>query len=943
MTFPRGALVLAGGMALASCKDPTIGAGFADPLSGAAINSFLSINEDCPAGSDWIPPDGSPPPPVRQFVPPPHPDTECPFYRGAYQNFLIATVPLGNNAGPGQSPGDPVLVNYPTIDDAFTSTIPHLQRNTGTPYPYGVDAHNAVATGPATGRAWLGAIRQAGQRNILVDQDDHTLFYGLHMNKAFYDFIQANKLTTPEAIKNVDPYLSFPPGLVEFKTAWKDIDPQDFPDANGNYGTPNGIVPPPPLPDDLKQLGGQQLTWDDNYITTMAWLPYLTQDATTHVVNEDADHPVLRKVALVAVHSVYTLPGHPEFVWGSIQHVNIYATDPGPVAYANATVLGAPDSQPNNSGPSGVASLPDPNDPQNSKQTSIASTSNYLLYKGGTPVNQADQPLDTTALTLNEATQSFPGQQESVYRMFPGSKSNDLAPDSAVFSLNSNIGYAFSQAIAQGLNTKIDKRQNYRLVAAVWLDKPYFFGLSYPGPATGLLPNGSPVPLGTPPTGVTFQNDDTNPLVIDASQPKPTYYPMVSQGITCGTPLDSTNTSGDDPNASGSNNAVPTCLTRKDDLANGDNPSKLYQGYQVDPKTGKLTTTIGAPTVGTDYEFSILGGEDRLSSTSMETFTQNNGFRNCFTCHNTQPVNYNGTPATQTDVVNGTVLLAKPAMINVSHLFSEFILRDQEAIAAAAGFGGASGVGGTVATGTGGVGGGGVGGKGGATSGGGMTNTGGNTGGSVSGAGGEVGGRTLGNGGTQGGGAVASTGGSGGTGGSSGGQGGAGDAATARDARAADVGRPDSPQLTNLVNNGNFSNGETEWQISVSAGIGVNHSIVRGEFCVNLPVNAVATVGYPVDLTAAFALVANTTYELSYQVSSTSQALNFEAKVGNAVAPFANIADFMAEPVGLNALRTNTHVFTPTVDSMTTGVAFTISTGATASTVCLDNVSVAAM
>ncbi len=73
----------------------------------------------------------------------------------------------------------------------------------------------------------------------------------------------------------------------------------------------------------------------------MAWLPYLTQDATG-IVHEDADHPVLRKVALVAFHSVYTLPGHPEFIWGSIQHVNINAVDPGPVAYAGVTILGAP-------------------------------------------------------------------------------------------------------------------------------------------------------------------------------------------------------------------------------------------------------------------------------------------------------------------------------------------------------------------------------------------------------------------------------------------------------------------------------------------------------------------------------------------------------------------------------------------------------------------------
>lgn len=248
-----------------------------------------------------------------------------------------------------------------------------------------------------------------------------------------------------------------------------------------------------------------------------------------------------------------------------------------------------------------------------------------------------------------------------------------MQPDGAVFSLNSNISYAFSQAISKGLDPKVDKRQNYRLVAAVWMDKPNFFSLAYPGPAPGIGPDGRPA-LGQP-QGETFQNDETNPMVIGATSDPVVLYENVSQGITCGTPLDATNTSGNDPKATGANNAVPTCSTRKDDLAQAQNPLFLYQGATVD-STGKKT--FAQLTVGTDYEFSLLGGEDRLSSTSMETFTQNNNFRNCFTCHNTKPVGTNGIPATPDEIASGTALLSKPALINVSHLFSEFILQNQE-------------------------------------------------------------------------------------------------------------------------------------------------------------------------------------------------------------------------------------------------------------------------
>lgn len=702
--------------ALTSCEDPTASSTFSNKLgdststvaggicpdgtamvpgpmpdAGYCQTAFLeAFNEDCPAGDDWIPGPGQPPPPVRMFTPPPHPDTECPFYRGAYQNFMIAFNPVA----PGSS--DPIIINYPTIDDAFNFTNSHLTRNTGTEYPAGKAAHDAVvAAGQKTGRAWLGAVRQAGLRNVLIDQDDHTLYYGLHMNQAFYDFIQANGLNTVNGILNVPANLTLPPGLVEFKTAWKDIDPLDF---------PGGVVPPPPE-GDFKVGGnspymipsgggvaglpiGQAPTWDDNYITTYAWIPYLTQDSKGTIV-EDADHPHLRKVALVAVHSVYTLPGHPEFVWGSIQHVDLNAYDPGPVTFAGVNIQGAPDSQPYSTSSSGIPALPLPSDPQNSQVSAVPSPNDWLLYKGGTPEQNANVALASNLLSFDEDSQSFPmqGAQESVYRQFPGSKADTLEPDTAVFSLNSNLNYLYASAItANTIDPTKDKRFNYRLVAAVWLDKPYFFGTSYPG-----VPN----PSGAPPQGVTFQNDGTNPMVIGVcgtggadgltcTPPSPlNLYPNVSQGTTCGTPLDSTNTSGDSPSATGANNSVPGCSTRADDIAYGDNPLSLFssiftQGFGPLDNGGDAGGPQGVPPLfaaGTDYEFSLLGGEDRLSSTAMETFTQNGTFHNCFACHNTKPVNTNGTPYDPTDT-SQVVILSKPANINVSHLFSEFILRD---------------------------------------------------------------------------------------------------------------------------------------------------------------------------------------------------------------------------------------------------------------------------
>ena len=40
-----------------SCKDPTIGSGFNKPIGPTNV-VFGMLGEDCPAGDDWLPPDG---------------------------------------------------------------------------------------------------------------------------------------------------------------------------------------------------------------------------------------------------------------------------------------------------------------------------------------------------------------------------------------------------------------------------------------------------------------------------------------------------------------------------------------------------------------------------------------------------------------------------------------------------------------------------------------------------------------------------------------------------------------------------------------------------------------------------------------------------------------------------------------------------------------------
>jgi hypothetical protein len=483
-------------LALASCKDPFHFQPMATPRAQEEI---------CPSSEEWLPHT----PAVQQFLPQAHPASDCPFYRGAWQNFLIATEPDATD--------EPALKAYATIDDVFHSATPHATRGT-------------------SGRAWLGDIKQAGGRQILVDLNGHTIYYGIHVNQAFADFIATNGLQTAAAIKAADPNLFFPAGVVEMKSAWQEVDSDD-----------------PTLGD---------------YVSTKAWVPTLSQ--TAGVVAEDKDHPREITARLLALHVVYTLPGHPEFIWATFEH----STGPPDLTAADGKRNVAP-LDPRDENPP----LADPN---NKMDTTVVSASDFLLYKAGTTLQDGNTAIDERSLTLDASTQKF-AQTTSIYRMYPASKSNTVDPDPAITSLNFNMEALFAEKGAQ-LRAS-DKRSHYRLVGAVWMDKPRYFA-----------------------PDMAIANDPSSPLI----------------------------------EAAGGMSAFETAIQND----------------------------------GSDSPFSIIAGEDRLSSTAMESFTQAPvSFPNCFSCHNTQAVTAKGVPADRDS--EGTVLLT-PKLLNVSHVLSQFVLEESQ-------------------------------------------------------------------------------------------------------------------------------------------------------------------------------------------------------------------------------------------------------------------------
>lgn len=323
-------------------------------------------------------------------MPLPHPAGECRFYSQSWQEFLIATQP-------DAATGKPAFLNWNTIENTFGA-------GAGKPTP----AMPVLTAG----------VTQAGGRQIVIDQNGHALYYAMHLNPAFVKFVNDAHLTSADQIKRAPSSIKFTTtaAIVETKEAWMII-----PDVN------------PP----------QAAT----FITTQAMVPTLSVDPVLGVIADDTN---LRQVtvALIAIHIVHSIPGHPELLWSTFQHANRTTglTDLAPSA------IDVPLALPPNA---------------NNQAATITPQGAYLLYARNTTPANANRGVFVPA--LNAATQTFTTPPTSIYRVFPGGKSVDPLIDDDVAATNDALTTRFAANPRPAAN---DRRPWYRLAGAVWQDVP---------------------------------------------------------------------------------------------------------------------------------------------------------------------------------------------------------------------------------------------------------------------------------------------------------------------------------------------------------------------------------------------------------------------------------------------------------------------------------------
>jgi hypothetical protein len=173
-----------------------------------------------------------------------------------------------------------------------------------------------------------------------------------------------------------------------------------------------------------------------------------------------------------------------------------------------------------------------------------------------------------------------------------------------------------------------------------------------------------------------------------------------------------------------------------------------------------------------------------------------------------------------------------------------------------------------------------------------------------------------------------------------------GDASAGSDARADTV----DVVPGNLIVNGDFSEGYTDWNLTIQGGpTGSSADVSTGALCLTLMPAVSVTLGWPSDPASSAVLSAGVNYRLSYQVSA-SLPLSLETKVGLAVSPYDPVDFDVTNEMPGTELQEFTHVFSPAQSDPMAGLAFNFvaqasynAQGPVGTTVCFDNISLVAL
>lgn len=207
--------------------------------------------------------------------------TNCDFHQWAWQTFLWLTQDVKGRLRFTTFPGEADLFNPAD----FTREPMLLAELMKQPRPRMQLRVRAVKDKKSSLKN-ADSIAQAGGGGVLVDQNGFPVFYSVHFDPVFYEFVRKNGYYKFDTYVKADPATSFPPGAMEIKASWRIVQPGE--DTSKVY-------------------------------TTDADVPFLQQDAQGNVTAIPGKTRQV-KVAFVGIHIVGIVAHHPEFIWATFEH-----------------------------------------------------------------------------------------------------------------------------------------------------------------------------------------------------------------------------------------------------------------------------------------------------------------------------------------------------------------------------------------------------------------------------------------------------------------------------------------------------------------------------------------------------------------------------------------------------------------------------------------------
>jgi hypothetical protein len=365
--------------------------------------------EKCQAPAEWFKAGGTDPVPQSFMID--DSTDECKFYKWAWQSFLWLTqTDQGSQA--------PRFVLFKTPNELFDVGGDKKLQLIAAPE----GSHEgkkilslSVRNSPRTSRdVTAAAVEQAGSQGVLVDRNQRAVYFGLHINDRFVNFIRHDlQLANPDKIKDVELTKEFPPGCLELKSSWRILTKEEK------------------TPDNLKKLQ-QRFFITEGLVPTL--IASTDPDSGKPTVKADPTRPRKEIVALVGLHVVGTIVDHPEFVWASFEHIDNSPTPPKKNLGDNESV----DDQ-----------------------------KDYTFYRKGKKKKECNvNPVDPLASTLkfidqNEQTLS---PIVDVFREF-NSGDDGFTEDDKVRDLNTSV----HERLKKG---NLSVWSNYKLIGAVWFKDP---------------------------------------------------------------------------------------------------------------------------------------------------------------------------------------------------------------------------------------------------------------------------------------------------------------------------------------------------------------------------------------------------------------------------------------------------------------------------------------